>query len=160
MGTLVTWFDSQFTELYAGWCKIIEQVEPADLYRTSAGSRSVSVGECVVRSAGIVEQTFGGITANLWDDPFEWTLPETLTTQERLLEYFGEVEATRRRGFEFFQGDGDLLKAIMTPSGETQPASLLLETLVRARLYHLQATEASKQLARNRRRSQIATNRT
>lgn len=148
MGSLVTWFDGQFAQLYAGWSKVIEKVEPQDLYRTLAGSNSASVGECLVRSAGAVEQTFGGITANLWDDPFEWTLPETLTTHELLLEYFGEVEATRRRGFEFFTADDDLLKAIMTPSGETQPASLLLETLVRARLYHLKAIEMSKQLAR------------
>ncbi len=160
MGSLVTWFDSQFAQLYAGWCKVIENVEPADLYRTFAGSQAASVGECVVRSAGVVEQAFGGITASLWDDPFEWTLPETLTTHERLLEYFGEVEATRRRGLEFFTADEDLLKTIMTPSGETQPASLLLDTLVRARLYHLQAREMSKQLARNRQPAQIAANRT
>lgn len=160
MGSLVTWFDGQFAQLYAGWSKVIEKVEPPDLYRTLGGSNSASVGECVVRSAGAVEQTFGGITANLWDDPFEWTLPETLTTHELLLEYFGEVEATRRRGFEFFTADDDLLKAMMTPSGETQPASLLLDTLVRARLYHMQAIEMTKQLMKNRRQTQIAANRT
>ena len=38
------------------------------------------LGEHIVRSAGAVEQTFDGITANLWDDPFEWTLPENLAT--------------------------------------------------------------------------------
>src|SRR3712207_7579473 len=37
-----------------------------------------SCGEHVLRSAAAVEQTFGGITVNLWDDPFEWTLPESL----------------------------------------------------------------------------------
>jgi len=158
MGNLIAWFDSQFARLYTDWREVIEQVEPQDLYRTIAGSQSASVGDCVVRSARAVEQTFGGITANLWDDPFEWTLPESLTRHEKLLEYFGEVEATRRRGFEFFQADDDLLKEIMTPAGETQPATLLLETLVRARLFHLKGVEASKEITKNRQRTQIAPN--
>ena len=55
-----------------------------------------SCGEQVLRSAAIVEQTFGGLTANLWDDPFEWTLPETLSTSAKVIEYLNEVEATRQ----------------------------------------------------------------
>jgi hypothetical protein len=94
----------------------------------------------------VVEQTFGGITANLWDDPFEWTLPENLTTPERLLEYFDEVAATRQRGFELFKDDGDLMKEVMTPSGRMQLASLLLDTLVRARNHQLRAEEIQKQI--------------
>ena len=39
-----------------------------------------SCGEYILRSAAAVEQTFGGITTRLWDDPFEWTLPEALST--------------------------------------------------------------------------------
>ncbi|HEX8354539.1 MAG TPA: hypothetical protein VF611_16660, partial [Pyrinomonadaceae bacterium] len=39
-----------------------------------------SCGEHLLRSAAAVEQTFGGITVNLWDDPFEWTLPESMPT--------------------------------------------------------------------------------
>ena len=158
MGSLVKWFDSQFAQLYAGWSAVLEKVETQELYQALAGTQSV--GEAVVKSARVVEQAFGGITANLWDDPFEWTLPETLTTHEKLREYFGEVEATRRRGFELIKDDQDLLKEIMTPSGETQLATLLLDTLVKARHYHLRATEASKQIARNRQRPQIAANST
>ncbi|HYN25912.1 MAG TPA: hypothetical protein VES69_12800, partial [Pyrinomonadaceae bacterium] len=77
--------------------------------------------------------TCGGITSNLWDDPFEWTLPETLSTSARVIEYLSEVEETRKHAFACFAGDGDLLKKIATPSGEMRPLiSLLLDTLVRA----------------------------
>jgi hypothetical protein len=43
------------------------------LYREQPATGD-SCGEQVLRSAAIVEQSFGGLTANLWDDPFEWTL--------------------------------------------------------------------------------------
>ena len=92
-----------------------------------------SCGEHLLRSAAAVEQTFGGITASLWDDPFEWTLPETLRTPALVEEYLNEVEATRRRGFALFRSDGELGKEIAVPSGETRTlAALLLETLARA----------------------------
>jgi hypothetical protein len=87
----------------------------------------------VLRSAGAVERTFGGITTNLWDDPFEWTLPETLSNAGLIAGYLHEVEATRLRGFELFGGDEDLLKEIAVPSGEMQTIyALLLDTLARA----------------------------
>ena len=100
----------------------------------SQGSPRVdSLRESILRGAAIVEQTFGGITANLWDDPFEWTLPETLDTCQRVVEYLEEVEATRRRAFEGFATDTELLKKVAVPSGELQTLlSLLLDTLVRA----------------------------
>jgi hypothetical protein len=83
-----------------------------------------------------VEQTFGGITATLWDDPFEWTLPETLSTPRLVEEYLSEVEATRRRGFALFHSDDDLSKEIAVPSGELKSlAALLCETLARAAHY-------------------------
>ena len=92
-----------------------------------------SCGEHILRSAAVVEQTFGGINANLWDDPFEWTLPETLKTPGSIMEYLEEVEATRQAGFDRFSDDGDLIKEIAVPSGETRLlGALLLETLARA----------------------------
>lgn len=97
---------------------------------------SDSIGECVLRSAGAVEQTFGGITSNLWDDPFEWTLPETLSTPARVIEYLAEVEQTRQRAFASFRVDGDLLKRVATPSDSMRPIiGLLLDTLVRAQTH-------------------------
>ena len=87
----------------------------------------------LLRSAAILEQTFGGLTANLWDDPFEWTLPETLSTPELISEYLAEVNAARQRAFASISGDNQLTKYISVPSGEPQPLFvLLIETLVKA----------------------------
>jgi hypothetical protein len=112
-------------------------VPPEKLYwqpRPSSGAFPVySCGEHVLRSAAVVEQTFGGISVNLWDDPFEWTLPETLQTNESVAAYLAEVDETRRRGFALFQSDEDLRKEIAVPSGERRTLfALLIETLARA----------------------------
>jgi len=132
--TVIESLDTEFELLHARSCKLIETTPLAILYGDSqANIDSASVGVFVLRSAGAVEQTCGGITSNLWDDPFEWTLPETLSTSARVVEYLGEVEKTRKHAFACFTGDGDLLKRIATPSGEMRPLiSLLLKTLVRA----------------------------
>jgi hypothetical protein len=137
MNKLVASFDNQFARLHSRSLALIEAVPEGKLYwqpRQSSGAFPVySCGEHTLRSAAAVEQTFGGITTNLWDDPFEWTLPETLTTPERVAEYLFEVEATRQRGFARFGSDDDLSKEIASPSGEMQTlGSLLLETLDRA----------------------------
>jgi len=99
--------------------------------------------EYLVRSAGIVEQTCGGLTSNLWDDPFEWTLPETLSNPERIVEYLSEVELARQRAFNSIQDDSALTKYISDPSGERLLVSLLLETLVRAAEYRGRALAGS-----------------
>jgi hypothetical protein len=110
------------------------------LYRHLPGSASKSIGEGVLRSAAAVEQTCGGLLSNLWDDPFEWTLPETLSTTERVLGYLDEVENTRQHAFAGFENDGELLKDVSLPSGEFQPViKVLLETLLRATRYEEQA---------------------
>jgi hypothetical protein len=98
--------------------------------------RRLSLGENVLRGAAAIERTFGGLTANLWDDPFEWTLPENLSTVERILEYLDEVEATRQRAFASFGRDRDLLKEIMVPAAETRTLiDLLLAALVQTAEY-------------------------
>lgn len=145
MDHLTAWFDHEFLRLQSEWRELIQTIEPRKIYQR-ASARELSLGEHVVRSAGTVEQTFDGITANLWDDPFEWTLPENLATREKLLEYFDEVEATRLRGFQLLQSDEDLVKEVMTPSGKMHLASLLLDTLVRARHHQLSAEEIRKQI--------------
>lgn len=137
MNKLIASLDEQFKRLHERSCSLIEIVPAEKLYwqpRASSGAFPVySCGEHLLRSAAAVEQTFGGITTNLWDDPFEWTLPETLTTPARVAEYLREVEATRQRGFALFGSDEDLMKEFAHPSGEMQTlAGLLLETLVRA----------------------------
>jgi len=143
MKDLIVWFDREFARLEHAWRELIQATDDQRLYQID-NQQNLSVGEQVLKSARIVEQTFGGITANLWDDPFEWTLPENLTTSDKLLAYLGEVEDARRRGFALFQSDQDLLKTIMTPAGSTQVISLLLDTLVRARHHQLNAEERYK----------------
>lgn len=86
----------------------------------------------VLRSAAAVEQMCGGLTANLWDDPFEWTLPETLSNDDRVVEYLSEVDLARERAFNSID-DAALTKYISVPSGEERPLiSVLLETLIKA----------------------------
>lgn len=132
--TVIETFDSEFERLHARSCRLIETTPVELLYRDArASGDSASVGVLVLRSAGVVEQTCGGITSNLWDDPFEWTLPEALSTSARVIEYLREVEETRKHAFACVAGDSDLLKMIATPSGEMRPlVSLILDTLVRA----------------------------
>ena len=91
--------------------------------------------ENLLRSAAVVEQMCGGLTANLWDDPFEWTLPETLSNADRIVEYLSEVDLARERAFNSID-DRALTKYILVPSGESRMLiSVLLETLVRASEY-------------------------
>jgi len=93
----------------------------------------ISIGEQILRSAAAIEQTFGGLTANLWDDPFEWTLPETLSTPAAIVDYLSEVNSTRERFFSSLDGDAALTKLVSVPSGEPQAlVELLVETLVKA----------------------------
>ena len=88
--------------------------------------------ENLVRSAAAVEQMCGGLTANLWDDPFEWTLPETRSNADRLIEYLDEVDLARQRTFNSID-DAALTKLISVPSGDSALLiTLLLETLVKA----------------------------
>ena len=141
MDKFIECLDRQFAQLHSGLYELIERIPPDLLYyqlrqprqtRQSESTPLHSGGEHILRSAAIVEQTFGGLTANLWDDPFEWTLPESLPTPDKVAGYLDEVEATRKRGFELLHSDADLLKEIMAPSGYTQLLPLMLDTLARA----------------------------
>jgi hypothetical protein len=136
MDKFIEGLDLQFTRLHSDSHKLIDAISPELLYHQPPGkSNSLplhSCGEHILRSAAVVEQTFGGITTNLWDDPFEWTLPETLPTLDKVAGYLDEVDATRKRGFLLFNGDEDLLKEIMAPSGPTLLLPLLLDTLALA----------------------------
>lgn len=138
MGKLVESIDREFTNLHKRSQEFILRLSADLLYRKPNGGAE-SCGEQILRSAAAVEQSFGGLSANLWDDPFEWTLPETLNTPARLLEYLDEVETTRRSAFDAFQRDADLSKEIMTPAGRVDLHSFLLDTLRRARHHHQRA---------------------
>ncbi len=140
--------DREFARLHLQSCSLIENTPAEFLYRETTGLRATSVGTCVLRCAATIEQTFGGITANLWDDPFEWTLPEHLSTPAKVIEHLNEVEATRTRAFSSFGDDACLLKHIAVPSGATQPLiRLLQETLARASGYQAEAAATLKSLS-------------
>ena len=100
--------------------------------------------ELLLRSAAVIEQTCGGLTANLWDDPFEWTLPETLSSPERIIEYLSEVDLARQRAFNSIRDDSVLTKYISAPTGEQQLVNLLLGTLVKAGDYRGRAVASVK----------------
>jgi len=138
MNPFITWFDQEFKRLEDGWRDSIEQLDTANLYSETQQQLSPAA-EQILRSARIVEQVSGGITVNLWDDPFEWTLPETLRTKDKLIAYVDEVCVARARAFQLFGDDADLLKTVMAPSGPMQLMSLLLDALVRAQYHQLQA---------------------
>ncbi len=130
---IVNHLNEQFASLINSLKDLVSSVPPDDLYRTLP---AVSIGENILRSAAAVEQTCGGLTANLWDDPFEWTLPETLSNPERIIEYLSEVDVARQRAFGSILDDSALSKYISAPSGEPRLLiSLLVETLARANHY-------------------------
>lgn len=128
---IVEGLDRAFARLHANSCDIVRRTTSEQLYEPRG--EALSIGEGVLRSAAVVEQTFGGITANLWDDPFEWTLPEHLTTPAKVIEHLGEVEAVRARAFASFTDDSCLTKQIATPAEQSELLiDLLLDTLRRA----------------------------
>jgi hypothetical protein len=147
---IVNSLDREFARLHSQSCAIVDRTGVDILYTAPAigiGSAR-SIGESVLRCAAAIEQTFGGITSNLWDDPFEWTLPEYLSTPAKVIEHLGEVEATRQRAFSSFADDGCLLQHVAMPSGETRPLiDLLQETLQRAADYQAQSVVALKILS-------------
>lgn len=136
MKKMIDVFDRQFLALHERSRELIRKTPNEKLYWQPAEKDALfpinSCGEYILRSAGAVEQTFGGITTRLWDDPFEWTLPEALSTVEAVLNYLNEVEETRRRGFALFQSDEDLQREMPAPEKLKSIFQILLETTARA----------------------------
>src|SRR5215813_13028498 len=132
--------DLQFAEIHKTSCNFVSGLSAETLYaRPAEASANDTCGEQILRCGAVIEQSFGGLTANLWDDPFEWTLPETLNTPVKVLEYLAEVEDLRNRAFLAFKDDADLSKEIMTPAGVSQILPFLLDTLKRARHHQQRA---------------------
>ena len=139
MSQFINIFNAKYKELHDVSCQLINKVPLEKLFWQPLEKDNLfpinSCGEYILRSAGKVEQTFGGITTKLWDDPFEWTLPEQLSSNELILEYLAEVEATRLKGFTFLQSDDDLKKEIPAPIKILSLFEILLETLQTAENY-------------------------
>ncbi len=124
---------------------LVESVSADVLYRNLSDASQGSIGEHVVKSAATLERAFGGLTSNLWDDPFEWTLPETLSTPDHILQYLIEVDSSRRRALATLVDDLALEKYIAVPSGDqVSIRSLLEETLDTARLFAERAVSLKK----------------
>ena len=141
---LVDHLDGECVQLISNLKQLVNSVTPDLLYRRPP---HVSIGENVLRSAAVLEQTFGGLTANLWDDPFEWTLPEALSTPELVTEYLSEVDAARERAFKSIASDRELTKYVSGPWEEPQQLfHLLLQTLMKASDYHGRAVATVKML--------------
>jgi hypothetical protein len=129
--------------------EIVQQIDRAfaSLIASLKDLASSVPPDLLLRSAAVVEQTCGGLTANLWDDPFEWTLPETLSSTDRIIEYLSEVDVARQRAFNSIRDDSALTRYISAPAGEQLLVNLLLETLVKASDYRGRAVASSKLLS-------------
>lgn len=127
---IVNHLDQELASIIRGLKELVNSVPQHLLYQNPP---AVSIGENILRSAAVIEQVCGGLTANLWDHPFEWTLPETLSNAERIVEYLSEVDLARERALNSIVDDSALSKYVSVPSGEPRLlVSLLLETLVTA----------------------------
>src|ERR1051325_1136734 len=126
---IVSNLDRQFAALLNSLKDLASSVPSTLLYRNPP---AVSIGENILRSAAAIEQTCGGLTSNLWDDPFEWTLPETLSNGDLIVDYLSEVDRQRQWAFNSITDDGGLTKYVSTPEGGAPLVDLLLETLLRS----------------------------
>jgi hypothetical protein len=135
MDPMLQGFENRFVALNQRSVELLGLIDESDLFlkprKLDRTMVMFSCGEYILRSAAAVEQTSGGITTRLWDDPFEWTLPEELSTRDKVLNYLGEVETSRRSAFQFLKSDDDLNKEIPAPSARRPIFDLLLETLCR-----------------------------
>ena len=140
MGPILKALNEQFVTVDRRSRELLALLDQDQLFRRPDGSPTsmtpFSCGEYLLRSAGRVEMTFGGITTRLWDDPFEWTLPEKLSTHLAILQYLDEVETTRLKGFSFFTSDNDLGREIPAPEKMRPLADILIDTVSQAS--HLQ----------------------
>lgn len=129
--------------------EIVQQIDRAfaNLIASLKDLASSVPPDLLLRSAAVIEQMCGGLTANLWDDPFEWTLPETLSNTDRIIEYLSEVDVARQRAFNSIRDDSALTKYVSAPAGEQLLVNLLLETLVKASDYRGRAVASSKLLS-------------
>jgi hypothetical protein len=151
MARLIDGFAHRFGLLDKHSRQLLDRITDEQLFlRPRQIERSMtpfSCGEYIVRSGAIVEKTFGGITTRLWDDPFEWTLPESLVSVENVLGYLDEVEKTRSDGFGFFNSDDDLSRQIPSPEKLRTIFDVLLEAIAQAEHFQGRAYAIFQMLA-------------
>ena len=139
MRVLIETLDEQFDSLDRRQRILLEKTDERRLFWTPVSAAdsmiTLSVGGGVLRSAAMVEQLFLGLTRRLWDDPFEWTLPEKLDSVGLIREYLDEVDRTRESGISFIASDDSLSKAIPAPVKITPISQILIDTLARSEHY-------------------------
>jgi hypothetical protein len=139
MDPILSAFDRQFLLINRRSRELLSKVGNEQLFeKPHEEANSItpsSIGEYILRSAAMVEKTFGGIMTRLWDDPFEWTLPEKLSDKSAIINYLDEVEETRRNGLEFFASDSDLTREIPAPEKLRTIHDILLDAIVTASHY-------------------------
>jgi hypothetical protein len=146
MREIIEELQSSFDELIRRSVEMTKAVAADDLFRKPAqfeGSYEMfSIGEFMLRSTGAIEQAFAGITTRLWDDPFEWTLPEYMASPERILDYLDEVSETARRGFTFLKDDDELKRQLPAPRELKTILQILLSAIERAAHFQGRAAAA------------------
>ncbi len=139
MNPVLSSFDQEFLALDSRSRELLSQISEDLLFteprQTPSTMAIFSCGEYILRSAAMVEMSFGGITTRLWDDPFEWTLPEHLASRSEVCTYLDSVEETRNRGFSFIASDSELVREIPAPRQQRTLAAILAGTLSRAAHY-------------------------
>jgi len=139
MRDLIQSFEREFSAIDTRSRQILSLLTEDQLYRRPRPSEHslipFSVGEFLLRSGAAVEQTFGGLTRRLWDDPFEWTLPEKLASIENVRSYLDEVAHTTASGLTLLQDDSDLIKMVQAPAGLVAIQTLLTQTISAANHY-------------------------
>lgn len=138
MEPILASFDAEFDDVSRTSRELLSRTPAEVLFKDARHYESTamcSVGEYLIRSAAVVEQAFGGLTRRLWDDPFEWTLPEKLFDPQEIGRYFDEVDEARRKGMSFISEDADLGRQLPAPAEMRSIARILLEALGLARHY-------------------------
>lgn len=139
MKNLINVLGRKYDELHHRSVELMNEIPPEFIFaKTPADNElmmKLTVGENIIRGAAFVEMTFGGITTRLWDDPFEWTLTEALRDRGKIIEYLLEVEATRKKGFDYFTADDDLAREIPAPREMRSLVEILVDTLARSEHY-------------------------
>jgi hypothetical protein len=139
MRTLIDSLDSRFGDIDRRQRLLLSEVTQDQLFWSPVSMNDsmivLSVGGGVLRSAAMVEQAFLGITRRLWDDPFEWTLPEKLSTTSAITEYLDEVATTRSQGLKFLKSDTDLAQQLPAPEKLKPILEVLVDAIGRSENY-------------------------
>ncbi|HYJ92923.1 MAG TPA: hypothetical protein VEV84_16555 [Pyrinomonadaceae bacterium] len=139
MMTLIKSLEDEFAALGSRQLWLLEQTSAELLFKKPIADDKTlidfSVGGCVIRSGAMIEQAFMGITRRLWDDPFEWTLPEKLSTHSAIRDYLIEAGEACKKGMLFLTTDADLLRMLPAPEELRPIFQVLVSALLHAENY-------------------------